>query len=175
MLFFVCFCCSPFSFFFFFYTFVQWVHVLYWSINHIQEATVCDCLTGHFLRVYLHQKWLYPQWSYNVMTADPPDEKQHLSPHTSTSCFSYSEEIFLFSSGVSRCFVKQHQQPLHADLDGCGHQDASSLVLSVDPLVAAGGGRRAVGGHGGVVGVHHDASFRHHAGRWQALLLQSVH
>lgn len=68
--------------------------------------------------------------------------------------------------GVSRQPVTQRQPPLHADLDGRGHHDASSFVVfSVDPLVAAGGGRRAVSGHGGVVGVHHDASLRHHTTR----------
>lgn len=67
---------------------------------------------------------------------------------------------------MSRQQVTQRQPPLHADLDGRGHYDASSLiVLSVGSLVAAAGGRRAVGGHGGVLGVHHDASLRQHRTR----------
>lgn len=65
-------------------------------------------------------------------------------------------------TGISRQQVPQRRCPLpslHADLDGRGHHDAASLVvLPVDPLVTAAGGRRAVGGHGGVVGVHDDAS-----------------
>ncbi len=100
-----------------------------------------------------------------------PDAK-HQSPHfppffLSLLLFLIPGEIFLFSlSRVSRQSLTQRQPPLHADLDGCGHEDASSFVVfSVDPLIAAGGGRRAVGGHGGEVGVHHDAALRHHTSR----------
>lgn len=36
-----------------------------WSRNHIREATACNCLTPHFLRARLHQKWANLNQSYS--------------------------------------------------------------------------------------------------------------
>lgn len=132
---------------------------------------------GCFLSDINHRRELlfplrpFPQKSSSEMSKslfpDAIARRASLRSHVFSS-FSSEKSSSAHSSftGVSRQQVPQRRPlpSLHADLDGRGHHDAASLVvLPVDPLVTAAGGRRAVGGPGGVVGVHDDASLCRHA------------